>query len=99
MASCLFEAPQGLASFVALGSAVAFTFAWHVHEKAILMVLVPLLALAPKGELGKALELDFMASTRGLRGFVGRELFHRHAVAAVERLGDLSEARWHYDYA
>ncbi|CAE8615926.1 unnamed protein product [Polarella glacialis] len=32
--------------YVALGSAIAFGFGWHVHEKAILMVTVPLAVVA-----------------------------------------------------
>ncbi|CAJ1343617.1 unnamed protein product, partial [Effrenium voratum] len=52
-----------LALYVALGSAVAFTFGWHVHEKAILMVTVPLMAASirmdsnryPLGRLAVAL--------------------------------------------
>uniref|UniRef100_A0A7S1AES7 Alpha-1,3-glucosyltransferase n=1 Tax=Noctiluca scintillans TaxID=2966 RepID=A0A7S1AES7_NOCSC len=36
--------PRDFVFYVALGNAVAFSLGWHVHEKAILMVTVPLLA-------------------------------------------------------
>jgi alpha-1,3-glucosyltransferase len=32
--------------WVALGNAIAFAFGWHIHEKALLMVLFPLIASA-----------------------------------------------------
>lgn len=49
-ADALCRANCNFLHYVSLGCAVAFCFGWHVHEKAILQITVPLLAAAASGD-------------------------------------------------